>query len=117
MNKLTVCRGCCCGTAKKHPDVNHEGQLDRLREAVGVERLRVADCLDSCDHSNVVVVQPTPTARQAGARPVWLGGVLSDETVEHVVAWVQAGGPGRATMPDALAGNVLDRSSEDAASA
>lgn len=117
MNKLTVCRGCCCGTAEKHPNIDHERHLDQLRDAVGVERVRLADCLDACDYSNVVVVQPTPAARQAGARPVWLGGVLSDETVEHVVAWVEAGGPGRAAMPDALAGNVLDRSAEDVASA
>ena len=117
MSKLTMCRGCCCGTAEKHPDVDHERQLDRLRSAVGSDRIQVADCLDSCDYSNVVVVRPAKAAREAGARPVWLGGVLTDDAVENIVEWVRAGGPGRAAMPGGLTGNVLDRSAEDVASA
>lgn len=117
MSKVTVCRGCCCGTAEKHPDVDHDGQLDRLRAAVGAGRVQVADCLDSCDYSNVVVVRPAKAAREAGARPVRLGEILTDELVEHVVGWVMAGGPGRAEMPDALTDSVLDRPAEDAASA
>lgn len=117
MSKVTVCRGCCCGTAGKHPGVDHDGQLDRLRSAIGPDRVQVADCLDSCDYSNVVVVRPAKAAREAGARPVRLGGILTDEAVESVVEWVLSGGPGRAALPDALTDSVLDRPAEDAASA
>jgi (2Fe-2S) ferredoxin len=116
VNKLTVCRGCCCGTDKKHPDVDHEGQLTRLRAAVGADRVLVADCLDSCDFSNVVVVRPDRAAQRAGARPAWFGGVLSDEVVDDILDWVAAGGPGRAAMPEALAGNVIARPADRNAS-
>ncbi|RAS70055.1 hypothetical protein C8D87_101355 [Lentzea atacamensis] len=116
MNRLTVCRGCCCGTEKKHPDVDHESQLTRLRAAVGAHRVLVADCLDSCDFSNVVVVRPDTGARQAGARPVWLGGVLSDEVVDGIVGWIADGGPGRAPVPDVLAPNVIARPADQHAS-
>jgi hypothetical protein len=89
---LTVCRDCCCGTSRKHPGVDHRAQLERFRAAPG--RLRVSDCLDACAYSNVVVVSPSTAGRAAGARPVWLFGVLDDETEAEVVAWVEAGGPG-----------------------
>lgn len=112
-SKLTVCRGCCCGTVEKHPDVDHERQLGRLREGVGTQHTTVANCLNSCTKSNVVVVRPARYARGTGARPVWLGGVLTEEAVDGILAWVRAGGPGRATMPDALAGHVIERPLED----
>ena len=66
--------------------------------------------------SNVVVVRPTKAAREAGARPVRLGGVLTDEAVESVAEWVLACGAGRAGMPHALTGHVLDRWAEGVAS-
>ncbi|WP_207311438.1 hypothetical protein [Lentzea alba] len=108
-SKLTVCRGCCCGTDAKHPGVDHEGQLRTLREAVGEEHVQVADCLDSCDFSNVVVVRPAPSARAEGASPVWFGGVLGDDATRHVLDWVAAGGPGRAALPTELAAKVIER--------
>ncbi|PSL51504.1 hypothetical protein B0I31_12034 [Saccharothrix carnea] len=111
-SRLTVCRGCCCGTVKKHPDVDHVTQLRRFREAVGPRAVTVADCLSSCEFSNVVVVRP---ARGTGARPVWLGGVLTDEAVDHILAWVAAGGPGRAEMPAGLTEHLLDRPADDSA--
>jgi hypothetical protein len=107
--KLTVCRGCCCGTAEKHPGIDHESQLSALREGVGVENVSVANCLDSCDYSNVVVVRPASSARAQGARPVWLGGVLTDDAMQDILVWVAAGGPGRAGMPDGLVTRVIDR--------
>ena len=27
---VTVCRDCCCGSARQHPAVDHDGQLSRL---------------------------------------------------------------------------------------
>jgi (2Fe-2S) ferredoxin len=92
---VTACRGCCCGTAKKHPDVDHAALLDRLTAGLGADaRVRTSDCLGPCEESNVVVVTPAPPARLRGARAVWLRGVLDDAATDAVVEWVRAGGPG-----------------------
>ncbi|MBP0452719.1 MULTISPECIES: (2Fe-2S) ferredoxin domain-containing protein [unclassified Kitasatospora] len=100
---VTVCRGCCCGTQEKHPGVDHAGQYERLREAVGpAGRVRAVKCLDVCAHSNVVVVGPSGEGRAAGGRPVWLGWVLADDMVEEIAEWVHAGGPGLADPPGLL---------------
>jgi hypothetical protein len=100
---VTVCRGCCCGTAGKHPDTNHDAQLAELRAGVGDAGLvRVSDCLDSCEHSNVVVVGPSAAGRRAGARPTWLLGVLDRKTTADIVTWVRGGGPGIAEPPAVL---------------
>lgn len=98
-----MCRGCCCGTVRKHPDTDHDAQLAALRAAAGpAGRVRVTDCLDACAHSNVVVVSPSAQGRAAGARPVWLEGVLGAEATAEVVDWVEAGGPGVADPPGLL---------------
>lgn len=104
---VTVCRGCCCGT-NKHPDVDHASHLQRLSTALsGYARIRVTGCLNSCEHSNVIVVSPSPTARAVGARGIWLRQVLDDDTLAAVVGWVRAGGPGVQEIPPALATHVL----------
>jgi len=95
---VTACRGCCCGTVKKHPDVDHAALLDRLITGLGA-RVRTSDCLGPCEESNVVVVAPAPAARLRGARAVWLRGVLDAAAVDAVVGWVLAGGPGAAPPP------------------
>lgn len=98
-----MCRGCCCGTERKHPGVDHAGQLATLRAGIGsAGRVRVTECLDACAESNVVVVGPSPEGRRAGARPMWLSGVLEPEAVEQVVAWVRGGGPGVVDPPGLL---------------
>lgn len=100
---VTVCRGCCCGT-DKHMDVDQQGQLDRLRSDIdGHARLVRSDCLDVCERSNVVVVNPSSFARSKGARPVWLGSVLEDEQFTEVASWICAGGPGVEKLPRGLA--------------
>ncbi|MEV4516435.1 hypothetical protein AB0K00_46740 [Dactylosporangium sp. NPDC049525] len=99
---VTVCRDCCCGSARKHPDVDHAGQVARLRSALGQTGVRVSACLDACERSNIVVVHPTPAARRAGARPVWLGYVLDDAVIGDLTAWVEAGGPGVVPLPEIL---------------
>lgn len=100
---VTICRGCCCGTAAKHPDVDHDGQLDQLRRGLADSaRLRVSECLDACEHSNVVVLTPSAAGRRAGGRPVWLGEVLDSTSTAHIVGWASTGGPGLADLPQAL---------------
>ena len=106
---LTVCRDCCCGSLRKHPTVDHDGQLDVLRAALEpAHRVRTSLCLDACSQSNVVVVHPAPQARRAGARPVWFGLVLDDAVLTDLVRWVGDGGPGVARMPAALELSVID---------
>ncbi|MET8665160.1 (2Fe-2S) ferredoxin domain-containing protein [Streptomyces tendae] len=96
--RVVVCRDCCCGSPKV-TGVDHTAQVERLRAAVQV---RVSDCLDVCEHANVIVVQPSAQGRAAGARPVWLGLVNDPDATEDVAAWARAGGPGVAPCPDIL---------------
>ncbi|MEV6057989.1 (2Fe-2S) ferredoxin domain-containing protein [Streptomyces sp. NPDC052107] len=99
---VTVCRGCCCGTAKI-PGLDHAGQLAQLRQALaGSAQVRVTGCLDACEHANVIVVQPSAAGRAAGGRPVWLGLVNDPDAADDIAAWIAAGGPGLADPPGVL---------------
>jgi hypothetical protein len=105
---VTVCRDCCCGSSEKHPSVDHDAQLERLREALTPShRVRTSLCLDVCAEANVMVVHPGPAARRRGATPVWFGLVVDDAVEADVVAWVQAGGPGVAEIPPVLDLSVI----------
>ncbi|GGZ33062.1 hypothetical protein GCM10010387_28970 [Streptomyces inusitatus] len=103
---LVVCRGCCCGSAAKHPGTDHEGQLIRLREAAAASggriEIRTSECLGPCGQANVIVVQPSTEGRRRGARATWIGWALDDDALGEVVAWAEAGGPGLAEPPAAL---------------
>lgn len=86
-----------------HPEVDHAGQVQRLEQRLrGTAEVRVVDCLDACDRSNVVVVSPAPERRRSGARPVWLGWVLDDDLLADVCAFVEDGGPGAVELPEVL---------------
>jgi hypothetical protein len=99
---VTVCRGCCCGTPKI-PNLDHAAQLADLRKALsGVARVRPVNCLDACEHANVIVVQPSAAGRRAGGRPVWLGLVNDPDATADITAWVGGGGPGLAEPPGIL---------------
>jgi len=100
---VTVCRGCCCGRPEKNPLVDHAGLLDRLRAGLGESaRVRVSDCLDVCERSNVIVVGPSARGRERGGRPVWLGLVGDPDAIDDITTWVKAGGPGIAEPPGCL---------------
>lgn len=102
--RVRVCRDCCCGTASKHPGVDHDGLLDRLtRRVAGRAEVDVTGCLLACERSNVVVVSPSSDGRAAGGRPVWLKEVLAASVVDAVGEWVMRGGPGIAPLPGPLA--------------
>jgi predicted metal-binding protein len=93
MLTVLVCRGCCCGTERKHPEVDHAAQLEAIRASAG-GRLRVTECLDACDRSNVVVLRDGDSTR-------WLGGVLAVEQLRALCEWLASGRGGEA-MPERL---------------
>lgn len=86
---VQVCDGCCCGTERKHPGVDHARIRALIAAAVDYAggRLRVVDCVDECSRSNVVIVRP------AGSRSerIWIGGVLDDEVVQALCGWIAVG--------------------------
>ncbi len=94
--RVIVCRGCCCGTERKHPDVDHDAQRDLLSQAAerGGGRLVVSDCLKRCEVSNVVVVRVRGEVR-------WFGGVLAPEATRTLASWLEQGAPD--PMPDDVA--------------
>jgi (2Fe-2S) ferredoxin len=94
---VLLCRGCCCGTEAKHPDVDHDAQRDALAAALGEDdRLHTVDCLGPCERSNVVVVRTGPTR-------TWFGEVLTPELTSDVVT-VLGGGE----LPERLAERRFD---------
>ncbi|MBG0857026.1 (2Fe-2S) ferredoxin domain-containing protein [Streptomyces spinoverrucosus] len=96
--RVVVCRDCCCGSPKV-TGVDHGEQTTRLAESAPV---RITDCLDVCDQANVIVVQPSSQGRAAGGRPVWFGLVNDSAATDDIAAWVRAGGPGLAALPEIL---------------
>lgn len=109
---LVVCRGCCCGDPGKHPGTDHAGQLARLRAAAersgGRFAVRTSTCLGPCGQANIVVVQPSRDGRARGGRPAWVGFALDDASLDDVLHWAEAGGPGVAEPPAALTLQLVD---------
>ena len=89
-----LCRGGDCGSRRKHPDVDHGGQLRTLQRTLGRAAVLPSKCLEACEHSNVAVVLPGAAGQAAGATAVWVGEVLDAEMTDAIIDWVQAGGPG-----------------------
>jgi len=101
--RVRMCRGCCCGTTRKHPQVDHEGIANVLDTMIGPHaRLVRVECLWACEESNVVVVNPAVEARRHGARPAWVTQVNTVERARAVADWVRRGGPGLADPPPEL---------------
>ena len=103
---VLLCRGCCCGTAAKHPGVDHDDQRDRLEAAASQDHrveVRVVDCLDVCERSNVAVVRRL--SRPAKERDTWLGGLLTGRATAQLADWVREGADG--PLPPAVAGLVF----------
>ena len=111
--KLTVCRGCCCGTKKKVPGVDHKAQLARLSaiddHAARRIPVRTSKCLGICFQSNVVVVQPSTEGRAAGGRPVWFGQMTEDKLLDALDDWIFEGGPGLTPLPAVLQDHVTSK--------
>jgi hypothetical protein len=99
---VLVCRGCCCGSYAKHPDVDHARHLSSLTSAMASvpgAKVWAVDCLDSCERSNVVVV------RTSGQRR-WFGEMLTDADVETLAGWLRSGAPGE--TPTDLLPHIFD---------
>ncbi|CAL9560333.1 hypothetical protein SUDANB121_04638 [Nocardiopsis dassonvillei] len=111
--RLTVCRGCCCGTRKKVPGVDHKAQLARLSaiddHAGRTVPVRTSKCLGICFQANVVVVQPSQAGHAAGGRPVWLGEMTEEKLLDALDDWIFDGGPGLAPLPAVLADHVTSK--------
>lgn len=107
-----MCRGCCCGNASKHPGTDHAGQLARLRAAAAASggrfAVRTSECLGPCGQANVIVVQPSRDGRARGGRGQWVGFALDDASLDEILAWAEAGGPGIAEPPPALTLQLVD---------
>ncbi|CAM4307693.1 hypothetical protein GCM10009799_18330 [Nocardiopsis rhodophaea] len=114
--QLVVCRGCCCGTKKKRPGVDHKGQLERLSGFEDHEGrrvpVRVSKCLGICFKANVVVVQPSAQGRAGGGRPVWLGEFTEDRLIDDLDDWIFEGGPGIAPLPDSLEPHLTSKNAK-----
>ena len=82
--RVLVCRGCCCGSERKHPDVDHDEQV---AEISAVARTRVVECVDECLYSNVVIVRPGP------GESIWLGRLNSATLTAELCDWLDAGAP------------------------
>src|SRR6218665_2556712 len=94
---VVMCRGCCCGTTKKHPGFDHDAQVAVLRDLLhGVSNFRITECLGPCERSNVVVVSPSRDGRRHGGRSTWLGSVLDGAAAPDITNWLRDGGPGLA---------------------
>lgn len=97
---VLLCRGCCCGTFAKHPDADHLEQelaLERVASECADVELRVVDCLDECDRSNVVVIRRQ--GQPAKQRDTWFGGVVTAKATRALIGWVHDGAPEPAPAP------------------
>lgn len=108
---VVLCRGCCCGDARRDPGTDHAAQLTWLRRLASTApdgvAVRTSDCLGPCAQANVLVVRPSPAGRRRGGRPVWFAFVGDDRVLELVDTWLRAGGPGLASVPDELELHVI----------
>ena len=107
--RIRVCQGCCCGSATKHPGLDHEKVVERLRLLTRAHaEVDVVPCLLACDRSSVVVINPAPSARRRGAGAVWVGRVNDDRVADSVAEWVARGGPGVTEPPERLRALLVD---------
>ncbi|MEM8707007.1 MAG: (2Fe-2S) ferredoxin domain-containing protein [Actinomycetota bacterium] len=99
VSSVLVCRGCCCGSATKHPEMDHDGQTSRLRAATAAvgARFNTTDCLGPCERANVVVIRD-------GQRRRWLGD-LGDADVDALAEWIAA--PDTDELPAAIVPHVF----------
>ena len=99
--RVLICRGCCCGSERKHPAFDHDGQIVAIS---AMARARIVDCVGECTHSNVVIV------RSGDGPSVWLGGISNPGITSALCEWLGAGAP--QPPPRVLQSRVFVRRSE-----
>lgn len=53
--------------------------------------MRVVDCLDECDRSNVAVLRRADAPRRE--RDTWFGGLLTEAATDAMASWLREGAP------------------------
>ena len=98
--QMTLCRDCRGGSSPTYTSQQMEALIERLARGLRGRTLRLTECLGACDHANVVVVTPSRVQRARGSRPHWFGFINDDVAADAIAAWVRAGGPGAAGIPE-----------------
>ncbi len=101
--KVWVCRGCCCGTQRRHPGIDHDRLLQVARrgaKAAGA-RVEVTDCLGPCGQGNIVVVR-------VGGRIRWFRRMNDVASTAVLMDHLGARGSLR-DLPDGLRRRVLGK--------
>lgn len=77
-------------------------------ESAGRFAVRTSECLGPCGQANIIVVQPSREGRRRGGRAVWVGFAMDDDSIDEILEWAEAGGPGIAPPSSALTLQVVD---------
>lgn len=112
---VMVCRDCCCGSPRKHPDVDHGRQLAEVNASVaawGRGEVRVTRCMGQCSDSNVIQVKRQIIGPDGGGRreTLWLGRILDLEVTKSLTSWLSLGCPG--DPPEVLVPHLFGPSAE-----
>jgi len=102
--KVWVCRGCCCGTLRRHPGVDHDVLLERAKAGAreAGAKFEVTDCLGPCGQGNIVVVR-------AAGRIRWFGGMNDERSTGALLAHLRGRGS-LSDLPEGLRRRVLRKS-------
>jgi len=74
------------------PGIDHYEQLEALQSAADSSpdvRLRVVDCLNECDRSNIAVIRRPHLPKPA--RDLWLERLNTPRVTQALAAWLQGG--------------------------
>lgn len=99
--RVLICRGCCCGSERKHPWIDHDKQIVEISATA---RTRVVDCVGECSYSNIVIVRP------GDGSSMWLGGINDPATNSALCEWLADGAP--QPPPQVLRSRVFVRRSK-----
>lgn len=102
---VLVCRGCCCGNPGRHPWIDHDEHLRRLRAACagGGVKVRTVGCLGECQASNLVVVKPPV------GDPLWIGQINDDARLNALCGWLATGAEVTPAVTAVFADHILKR--------
>lgn len=101
--RVWVCRGCCCGTRKKHPGVDHDALLAATKAgaAAAGAKVKKTDCLGPCGQGNIVVVR-------AGGDICWFRKMNAPGPTEALAAHLAEGRSLR-ELPSTLARHTMPK--------